>query len=256
MCGRLNIQKTQVETFRKNVAAEVVRITGTSKDQLQLDLSGLKEGEIAPTESVLLHRIEAGHLVEELAYWTLVPPWVEAPAELAPSRDGRLRLVAPPRTHFNSRRDTLVRSAGWRKLLAFHRCVVVVDGFWEWSDSDLLPKGQPGKVGRFRMQGGRPMVLAGIWSPARIQGDEVQTCSVVTTSPNSVLESLPHHRMPAILEGADLEAWLDPDNSHPETALHLTLPEELEAQIEILGMGGHSSSRLRERTQERLELPL
>jgi len=39
---------------------------------------------------------------------------------------------------------------------------------------------------------------------------------VVTREPNSLLEGLPHHRMPAILLGDTLHRWLDPNDLSPD----------------------------------------
>jgi putative SOS response-associated peptidase YedK len=45
----------------------------------------------------------------------------------------------------------------------------------------------------------------------------------------SQLEALPHHRMPGILLGDDLRAWMDPNTEEPEKALHATPETEIEA---------------------------
>jgi len=177
--------------------------------------------EVAPTSQVWVHRVEGREIVPEPAFWTLVPPWTESVTNLALASDGSPRLVPPPRTHFNSRKDTLVKSKGWRKLLERNRCVLFMDEFLEWSDEEMLPPGQK-QVGRYGLANGKPMAVAAIWSPARIPGGEILTCSVVTCEPNELLRALPHHRMPALLEGEALHRWLDPTQSHPEELLRPT----------------------------------
>ena len=159
-----------------------------------------------------------------------MPPWVEAPSRLVESSNGRLRLVPPKQTHFNSRKDTLTKSPGWRRLLRDNRCVLFADAFFEWSDAELLA-GRPKRAGRYQLTGRRLMPLAAIYSPVHIEGNSVMTVSVVTAEPNAQLGSLPHHRMPAILLGADLAKWLDPENSEPEAALHATPGEEIDAEV-------------------------
>jgi putative SOS response-associated peptidase YedK len=106
----------------------------------------------------------------------------------------------------------------------------LIDSFLEWSDEELLA-GRPKMVGRFGMTCGRLMPVAGICSTTYTPVGPVQTCSVVTCEPNEMLEGLPHHRMPAILQGDDLRAWLDPLAEHPENALHATASVEMEARI-------------------------
>jgi len=186
--------------------------------------------EIAPTQQVAIHRVIGNEIVPELAYWTLVPPWVNQPSETVATFAGGVRIKPPPRCHFNSRKDTLLKSRGWLNLLKRNRCVILIDSFFEWSDDELLA-GRPKMVGRFGLTGGRMMPVAGIWSTTYTPAGAVQTCSVVTCEPNELLEGLPHHRMPAILQGDDLWSWLDPRTEHPENALHATASEEMEARI-------------------------
>ncbi|MBK9578823.1 MAG: SOS response-associated peptidase family protein [Fibrobacterota bacterium] len=186
--------------------------------------------EVAPTDRVLIHRVVGGRIVPDWGFWTLVPPWIESRCALATTLAGRDRLVPPARTHFNSRQDTLTGSVGWRRLLQGNRCVLFADAFFEWSDTELLV-GRTKQVGRFSLASGDPMAFAGIFSPVRIGDRQCMTVSVVTTSPNSGLESLPHHRMPAILRGDDLRRWMDPASAHPEHSLHSTSDDAMESRI-------------------------
>jgi putative SOS response-associated peptidase YedK len=185
--------------------------------------------EVRPTDPVVLHRVRDGELRPDPAFWTLVPPWTESVASVRETRDGE-RLVPPPRTHFNSRRDTLAKSAGWKRLLSTQRGVLLADAFLEWSDDELLA-GAPKKAGRFRLTDDRLMPLACIWNDIRIGDRTVTTCSVVTVPPNELLASLPHHRMPAVLLGSALGAWLNPRTPDPELCLQTTLGPEFESTI-------------------------
>lgn len=186
---------------------------------------------VAPTEQVVLHRLVGREIVPDIAYWQLVPPWIEQPCELAQTRAGRPRLRPPPRTHFNSRQDTLTGSPGWRRMLQRNRGVVFAQAFFEWSDEEMLRGGEK-LVGRFELADGGMMAMAAIWSETRsVDGDLVQTCSVVTTNPNETLQSLPHHRMPAILRGDELLQWLDPRTESPESLLHPTPDGAIRGEI-------------------------
>jgi putative SOS response-associated peptidase YedK len=186
--------------------------------------------EIAPTQRVVIQRVVGRELVPEFAFWTLVPPWVETRSEVVSTGAGEPRLKPPPRCHFNSRKDTLLKSSGWQRMLQKNRCVLWIDSFLEWSDEEILA-GRQKLVGRFGLTCHRPMPVAGIWSTAMTQDGPVQTCSVVTCEPNSLLQDLPHHRMPAILLGDALHRWLDPNDPTPETVLHPTESDEFESRV-------------------------
>lgn len=60
--------------------------------------------------------------------------------------------------------------------------------------------------------------FAGIWERwQNPEGDEIRTCTILTTEPNDLLKSY-HHRMAVILPKEDYELWLSEDEL-PPTAL-------------------------------------
>ena len=74
---------------------------------------------------------------------------------------------------------------------------------------------------RIVLKSREPFGFAGLWehwtSP---DGEEVLTCTIVTTEANELLQAV-HHRMPVILT-KDAEAlWLDPMVQEPEKLLPL-----------------------------------
>jgi len=117
--------------------------------------------------------------------------------------------------HSGIRPSSLFRDA-YRK----RRCIVPVDGFFEWQAT----KGgkQPYATG---MKNGAPFGLAGLWEnwkdPA--SGEWVRTFTIITVPSNELIARI-HDRMPAILQPADYERWLgsDPD---PHDLL-ITFPAE------------------------------
>lgn len=244
MCGRMMVKVSGKVYFHQFSSQEDGWEYVVAPDQYQ----GLPEEdeprEVAPTDQVLVHRVVEGRIVPFWAFWTLVPPWIEAPCALGTTASGGERLVPPSRTHFNSRADTLVGSKGWRNLLAHNRCVLFADSFFEWSDEPMLAGG-PKQVGRFSLASGDPMAFAGICSPVRVEDREVLTVSVVTTLPNNMLQSLPHHRMPAILQGPDLSRWMDPRSTDPQQALHPTPDIRMESKV-------LPANRYRELTNKRI----
>jgi len=228
MCGRLLVEsgdgQVYFEFFDSQEQGWVLQL---APPKYQKRPKALRE--LAPTEAWTIHRVENDAIVHDRAYWTLVPPWIGESPRTVPSSMGDLRLDPPRGTHFNSRKDTLLRRKGWKRLLERQRCLVLASGFLEWSDAEMLrATGGPKRVGKYRLTEGRVMPLAGIWS----SNDGILTFSVITCEPNGLLETLPHHRMPAILQGEQVRAWLDPANEHPEECLVSTPSEEFESLVE------------------------
>lgn len=74
------------------------------------------------------------------------------------------------------------------------RCIVFADGFYEWDVQGPV---------YFTLPDGEPFALAGIWKnePAG------RACVLVTCDPNDLVRPV-HNRMPVLLSGERLEAWL------------------------------------------------
>jgi putative SOS response-associated peptidase YedK len=84
------------------------------------------------------------------------------------------------------------------------RCVVPVDGFFEWHATSE-GKG-PYAVA---MRDGSPFALGGLWEnwKSPVTGQWVRTFCIITT-PANVIVSRIHRRMPLILARSDLDRWL------------------------------------------------
>ena len=104
----------------------------------------------------------------------------------------------------NARAETLDKARPFRAAFKKRRCLVVVDGFFEWRAFGKAK--QPYAVA---LPSEKPFALAGVWEgwqdPAT--GEWLRSCSIVTTESNPDLRAI-HHRMPAIIEEADYARWL------------------------------------------------
>src|SRR5215472_1874424 len=122
--------------------------------------------------------------------WGLVPYWV-----------ADLKKAARP---INARSEDVATKPMFRNLIGTRRCVIPVDGFYEWQ---VTPSGkQPHYV---RLADGSPMLLAGLWDRWQ-RGDAapIESFTILTTDANDKVAAL-HDRMPAIIDAADLARWLD-----------------------------------------------
>lgn len=120
--------------------------------------------------------------------WGLVPSWAEDPAV------GN-RLI-------NARAESLDERAAFRDAFRERRCLVLADGYYEWSGT-----GKTRVPVFFHLSGHVPFVIAGLWE--RWGRDAQETCTVITTAAGS-LASRYHNRMPALLTLDAAEEWLDP----------------------------------------------
>ena len=58
------------------------------------------------------------------------------------------------------------------------------------------------------MDGGNPFAFAGLWEFWQgADGSELETCTILTTDPNELMESI-HNRMPVIIAPEDYAMWL------------------------------------------------
>jgi len=132
--------------------------------------------------------------------WGLVPSWSADP-------------TAGPRP-INARVESVLDKAVFADSVARRRCLVVVDGFYEWRRPPGGPK-QPYFLD-LADGSGDPFALAGIWD--RNQGDV--TCAVVTAPADDDLAWL-HDRMPVRVGRDRWDAWLDPAGSDVATVMRL-----------------------------------
>jgi putative SOS response-associated peptidase YedK len=151
----------------------------------------------APGQRLPVVRGEDDRSVDRLR-WGLVPSWSDG-------GDG----------HINARAETVADKPSFAEPYERRRCLVPVDGFYEWNDG-------PWYVGFDRV-----VALAGVWErrvPDRRQaglaefdgggddgddGREVQeTFAVLTTEPNEQVARL-HDRMAAVLAPDEEDGWLD-----------------------------------------------
>lgn len=122
----------------------------------------------------------------------------------------------------NATAERLFESGMWKSAARRSRCVVPMQGFYE-------PKGEKGKGPRpqfyFHHTDDRVMSVAGIWTTWR-EGDEVvESFAIVTVPANDTVGEI-HHRMPAILDPAVVEAWLDADFADAEALREMLRPWE------------------------------
>lgn len=124
--------------------------------------------------------------------WGLIPSWAKDPSIGS-------RMI-------NARAETAHEKPSFRSAFKRRRCLIPASGFYEWTKRDS------GKVPMYiHLDDHAPFAFAGLWevwhSP---DGGEIHSCTILTTEPNDLIKPL-HNRMAVILDEADYDMWLSPD---------------------------------------------
>lgn len=116
---------------------------------------------------------------------------------------------------FNARSESITEKASFRRLIPNSRCVVAVEGFYEWKKDGS--KKQPYYI---HLKDGRPLVFAALYDSWKdSEGEVLYTFTILTTSSSSALQWL-HDRMPVILGNENsTEAWLNGNSPRLDSIL-------------------------------------
>jgi putative SOS response-associated peptidase YedK len=158
---------------------------------------------VAPTNIMPVLRVVDGRRWLMPARWGLVPHWAHDPGIGS--------------SMINARSETLCEKAAFRDSLPRRRCLIVVDGVYEWQ-----VRGTKKVPMRIALDDARPFTLAGLWARWRGADVELETFTIVTMAAIDALRPL-HDRMPLIIDDKDRDDWLDPDRADVDL-VHLTSP--------------------------------
>jgi putative SOS response-associated peptidase YedK len=129
--------------------------------------------------------------------WGLIPYWCKDPS------GGRKPI--------NAKAETLRTLPSFREAYRKRRCIVPVDGFFEWKAIRGQKAKQPFAIA---MKDGSPFGIAGLWENWKDPktGEWIRTFVIITTDANTLVADI-HDRMPVILAPSDYARWLgdEPD---------------------------------------------
>lgn len=183
MCGRYHLNLSDPNKLRERFHVDTPWPT---KETVKTRYN------IAPSETlpvVVTH--SPNHI--EMMVWGLVPFWEKSDN---------------PHTLINMRDDTIIEKKWAHTYIQFQRCIVPASGFFEWK---RVEKGLKIPY-RFYVKDEEYFGMAGVYSIWKHPqtGKEIQTYSILTTSPNELMEPV-HNRMPVILQKDQEDDWLNPD---------------------------------------------
>ena len=96
------------------------------------------------------------------------------------------------------------------------RCILPVDGFYEWRAIKGQRAKQPYAIA---MKDDKPFGIGGLWENWKdpVSGEWVRTFVIITTDANELVAQI-HNRMPLILAPHEYKRWLG-DDAHPRDLL-------------------------------------
>ena len=191
------------------MCGRVTQFTSAQKFYHSLGLSfilGQPRYNISPGTKLVCVRREQGELKAEQIYWGFVPAWAQG--------------SSTQEEHANARIETVSEKITFKDAVKHHRCLVPVDGYYEWKTVGKL------KVPYyFRRTDGDPLILAGLWSTQmRRDGETQKSLCLLTTKPNREAAQV-HSRMPVIISHDNQKLWLsDQPLSQPSLDLISATP--------------------------------
>lgn len=183
---------------------------------------------VAPTNQVLtvVRRHDHDHPDDEPRLrvrrmrWGLIPVWTKAAEPRVPAKGKPL---------FNARADKAATTASFRDAVKKRRCLVPMDGWYEWLVEGQTDKGKAIKQPYFMAHAdGSRLYMAGLWStwrdPDHRDMDPLLSCTILTTDAVGDLTRI-HDRMPLPMPREHWDAWLDPDHPAPHELLETPPPQ-------------------------------
>lgn len=150
--------------------------------------------------------------------WGLIPAWAKDPSI-------GYKLI-------NARAETIDKKPSFRSAFSKRRCLIVVDGFYEWKKEGAkkIPL-------YFHLKSKEPFGLAGLYetwtSPDK---KEIKSCTIVTTEANKLIAPI-HDRMPVIVPKKQEHIWLSDMTEDRTMLLSLLKPYQAEEMDYQIGIG-------------------
>jgi putative SOS response-associated peptidase YedK len=189
MCGRYRLS-TKAASLQ---ALLETTLEDGPQDVIWPALLGTPRYNVCPTQEMPI--VRQGRRSVDVARWGI---------EVGPV--GKSTLV------INARIESLTEKPTFQRLWPNHRCLVPVDGFYEWRGSGVHKT-----PFLFALPDDAPFFLAGLWSPSTTPASSTSTSTstpslpsfaIITTPPNALLAQF-HDRMPLIV--TDPKLWFADD---------------------------------------------
>lgn len=190
------------------MVAKVLKAAWTKNGKIVIPPIFRPSYNIAPTAGIVVFRATVGEWDASIMRWGLVPSWWKDPAKL-------------PRKTFNAVGETIAEKPSFRASFKRRRCLIPCDGFYEWKNLGSGKVKQPYYIHPRDPEG--IFHFAGLWDLWETADGAMESCTIITTVPNSLMEGI-HDRMPVILSAEHFDEWLDPANQEAPRLHRLLVP--------------------------------
>ena len=189
---------------RTKVAKDVSEFFATLEEIMDIPRQTIR-----PTNQSPIVRLEDdGQRHMRYMHWGLIPFW---------AKDGKFGHAT-----FNARSESVAEKPTFREPFRKRRGIMPWLSYVEWREEE--GKNIPYELS---LRSGTPLALAGLWDSWTDGTNLIESCTVVTTSPNE-LASAYQDRMPVILHEEDFDLWLSPNSDLNDlTALMSPFPSDL-----------------------------
>jgi putative SOS response-associated peptidase YedK len=156
---------------------------------------------IAPTRSIYVVNGGGSRAMSDHR-WGLVPAW---------SKD-----ISRASSMINARVESVREKPSFRNLLSGNRCVIPINGYYEWKQIAMNGKVRakqpyyfsPSNESQYCHDG--MLAIAGLWTTWGSGEERYSSCTALTTEATERI-SMVHHRMPLLLDRHGLDVWLSDD---------------------------------------------
>ena len=185
MCVRMYFVDTQDLEKEFNLASisDLVRF--------RLDHQVNVGGNLSTEQSqVIIRNGENNENIIELTTWGLIPSFSKE--------------ISSVYNMANTRIESCVIKPYFKKLTHHHRCIIPVNGYYEWSGvkGSKIPHALYSKKLK-------TIYLAGLWDMwSNAEGDEVLSFSIITKPADNSISNI-HSRMPVVMNVDNAKKWLD-----------------------------------------------
>ncbi len=145
------------------------------------------------------------------AVWGFIPHWIKDEKKAAETMNITL----------NAKSETVFTTPMYRDAAPNRRCLVMVNGFFEWKWDDPNKKTSEKRPHFIYMPDRKPFALGGIYNDWR----GTRTMSIITTQANELMADIHNtkKRMPLIMPEEMWDLWLNKETPRDEVE-HIMLP--------------------------------